>query len=350
MPPPLPDFERILVRATNWVGDAVMSLPALQQLRLRYPKAHIAVLARPWVADLYEREPFADEVILLDSARGARDWSGKWRVAQRLRAARFDAAILLQNAFEAALITWLAGIPRRIGYNRDGRGLLLTDAIAVPRPGEIPRHERYQYLELLRRAGIVNSPLADAPIEFARAAETRAVGHTAIAARGFTHPVIGLSPGAAFGTAKRWAADRFAEAAVQLARQMDASVAVFGSQDERTLCEEVRAKIESQGIAAQNFAGATSLREFIELAAGCTLYLTNDSGAMHVAYALGIPTVAVFGSTDEFGTGPAGPKSVVVRENVDCSPCQLRVCPVDHRCMKRVTVDRVVTAGLELMR
>ena len=150
-------YSKILVRATNWVGDAVMSLPALAAIRGRFPTAQIVALARPWVADIYEHQSSIDRVIRYHAARGMRDWGAKWRLAKQLREERFDCAILLQNAFEAALLARLAGIPRRIGYNRDGRGWLLTDAVAVPKRGEIPRHERFYYLELLRRAGLIDA-------------------------------------------------------------------------------------------------------------------------------------------------------------------------------------------------
>jgi heptosyltransferase-2 len=302
------------------------------------------------VADLYEREPFADRVITLDAARGAGDWLGKWRVAQSLRREHFDCAILLQNAFEAALLTWLAGIPRRIGYDRDGRGLLLTDRIAVPATGEIPKHERFYYLAMLQRAGVLREEMSDPTIRFSRARELRAAGSRRIAESGLAAPIIGVSPGAAFGSANRWDADRFASAAAGIAAELHASVAVFGSSSERPLCEQVAGMIRSQGIAVHNFAGETTLRSFIELVAACQLYLTNDSGAMHVACALEVPTVAVFGSTDETATGPSSPYATVVREKVDCSPCLLRECPIDHRCMTRVTVDRVVEAALDLAR
>jgi heptosyltransferase-2 len=332
----IPEFAKILVRATNWVGDAVMSLPALQAIRTRFPQAHIAVLARPWVADLYEREPVADRVILLTSARGAKDLSGKWRAAQSLRRERFDCAILLQNAFEAALIAWLAGIPRRIGYNRDGRGLLLTDPIRLPDAGEIPGHQRFYYLEMLRRAGIIDGDLPDTPIQLSQTAGPRG-------------RIVGVSPGAAFGGAKRWPAGRFAAAAAEIAAQLGCSVAVFGSQNERELCEEVARSVEARGLVVRNFAAETTLRAFMDLVAGCLVYLTNDSGAMHVACALGVPTVAVFGPTDDSATGPVGSWTRVVREPVDCSPCLLRECPTDHRCMERVAVSRVVEAALDLV-
>jgi len=341
-----PEFSRILVRATNWIGDAVMSLPALQALRARFPRAHIAILARPWVADLYEDEPFADRVIRFTTPRGARDLLGKLQVARTLRKERFDCAILLQNAFEAALIAWLAGIPRRIGYARDGRAPLLTDAIAVPAAGEIPRHERFYYLALLQRAALIDDPAGDAPVALSRSADLRLSGARRLAEYGLAGPVIGISPGAAFGGAKRWLPQGFAEAGARLAREMGASVAVFGAGDERSLCEQVVQEIQRRGAPVHNFAGETSLRAFVELAAGCTLYLTNDSGAMHVTCALGVPAVAVFGPTDETATGPTGSLATIVREKVDCSPCLLRECPIDHRCMARVSADRVVQAAL----
>lgn len=344
------DFARIVIRATNWVGDAVMSLPALGAIRGRFPRAHIAVVARPWVADLYEREPFTDEVIPYTALPGARDLAGKWKLARSLREGRFDCAILLQNAFEAALIAWLAGIPRRFGYDRDGRGFLLTDAARVPAPDDIPRHQRFYYLELLRRVGIIEGlPRTDA-IRLDGAAEARRAGLRRLAGLGCAGACIGVSPGAAYGSAKRWFPERFADAAVQIAGATGTAVAIFGSEAERPLCDEVLRLVAGRGIQAWNLAGRTSLRDFIELAAACRAFLTNDSGAMHIASALGVPTVAVFGATDETATGPAGPLARVIREPVDCSPCLLRECPIDHRCMDRVDAGRVARAVLDLLK
>jgi heptosyltransferase-2 len=343
-------INRLLVRATNWVGDAVMSLPALRVIRKRFPNARISVLALDWVADLYGREPFADEVIPYTARRGARDWRGKLQLAAELRARRFDAAILLQNAFEAALIAWLARIPLRIGYGRDGRRLLLTHAIAAPRKGEIPRHESYYYLELLRRAGIGEPLPAEALIRLDGAAAAAEAGRVQFAEQGFTADVVGVSPGAAYGNAKRWLPERFAAASVALARKLQGDVAVFGAHNERELCGAVAGQVRAAGIRCENLAGQTSLKQFIELAAACRVMLTNDSGAMHIASALGIPTVTVFGATDDAGTGPTGPLARIVREPVECSPCLKRECPIDHRCMTRVPAERVVDAALELLR
>ena len=335
------DFSNILVRATNWVGDAVMSLPALRAIRERFPKARISVLAKPWVADLYGRESFLDEIIL---------YSGKspWRTGHELRSRKFDCAILLQNAFEAAWIAWLGKIPTRIGYKRDGRQLLLTRAVNVPKPGEIPRHERFYYLELLRRAGLIDAlPVCEA-IRLA-GARTGCSEDASESPTGQStgHRVIGISPGAAYGTAKRWLPERFAEAAGALATARGASIALFGSKAERDLCEHIAGQIAGHRVV--NYAGHTTLAQFIDLAAGCELFLTNDSGAMHIASALGVPTVAIFGATDDTATGPTGSKARVIRQPVECSPCLLRECPIDHRCMTGVSAQRVVKEALELL-
>ena len=319
------------MRATNWIGDAVMSLPTLRAIREIFPKARISILAKPWVADVYARESAIDGVIPYAGTRR--------EIAARLRAQRFDAAILLQNAFDAALVTWMAGIPVRIGYNRDRRGLLLTHAIPVPEPGEIPRHERFYYLELLRRARLMERfPVCNA-IRLDGLDAARADGAAFLARLGIAGPVIGVSPGAAFGSAKRWPADRFAQVAREFPRAL-----LFGSKAERELCDGIAANVPG----AVNLAGQTTLREFIDLASVCRLFLTNDSGAMHLASAAGVPTVTVFGATDDTTTGPTGPLARVVREHAECSPCLLRECPIDHRCMTRVTPERVAAVAREL--
>jgi heptosyltransferase-2 len=337
-------MSKVLVRATNWLGDAVMSLPAIRTVRQVFPHAHIAVVARPWVADLYAREPAIDRVIPYTAQKGLR---AKRAFATSLRGQRFDGAILLQNAFDAALMAWLAGIPERIGYNRDARGLLLTQRIPVPEPGEIPRHERFYYLELLRRAGMIERfPRTDA-IRLGGIEAARESGAAHLAALGIAGPVMGISPGAAYGNAKRWLPERFAEVARRFL-PVSPALLIFGSPSERPLCDQVIAALRGSGIETHNLAGETTLREFIDLASACRLFLTNDSGAMHVAAALAVPTVAIFGSTDDTTTGPTGPHARVVREHAECSPCLLRECPIDHRCMTRVTVDRVATVALEL--
>lgn len=318
-----------------------MSLPALRALRQTYPRTYIAILARPWVADLYAREAVCDKVIPYLPAAGRGDWIAKLSAGRGLASEKFDTAVLLPNSFESALVAKLAGIPRIIGYNRDGRGLLLTDAIPVCKEH---RHERFYYLELLKRAGLIAEFPVDDGVRLTPAPEA---GAALLKARGIALPVIGVSPGAAYGNAKRWLPERFAESARDLSAALGAEVVLFGSASERELCGTVAGAI---GPRAHNLAGQTSLREFIDMAAACRIFLTNDSGAMHIASALGIPSVTVFGSTDDVTTGPTGSLARIVREQVDCSPCLLRECPIDHRCMTRIPASRVTETALELLR
>ncbi len=311
-----------------------MSLPALRAIRRRFPDAEISVLAKPWVSALYEGERSINRVIALEGV--TRD------LIRRLRRERFDLAVLFPNSFDSAAVVRLAGAKRIVGYARDGRSLLLTDAIAPPKAGEIARHERFYYLELLRRAGLIETIPDVLEIRLDGVDELRAKGEKLFETHQVKRPVIGVSPGAAFGSAKRWLPERFAESAWRLAAELGGSIAVFGSAAEKTLCDEVA--LAANG---RNFAGTTTLRAFIEMTAACRVFLTNDSGAMHIASALGVPSVTVFGPTDETATGPLGPLAQLVREPVSCSPCLLRECPIDHRCMTRVTSDQVVQAAHE---
>lgn len=308
-----------------------MSLPALRALRGRYPDAEITVLAKPWVAALYEGERAIRRVVPITS---------RWRTAWGLRREKFDLAVLFPNSFESAAQVYLTGARRRIGYARDGRSMLLTDAVELPEP----RHERYYYLEMLRRAGVISSLPEIDEIRLDGIAECRERGEQLFRTWGLEQPVIGISPGAAYGTAKRWLPERFAEAGGMLSKRMGGTVALFGSAGERPLCEQIAAV--SGG---ENLAGATTLREFIDMTAACSCFLTNDSGAMHIAAALGVPSVTVFGPTDETATGPCGPLARLVREPVSCAPCKLRECPIDHRCMTGVSAERVVREAEELV-
>ena len=321
-----------------------MSLPAIRAVHASYPDAKLTILARPWVAGLYARESYIARLIPYTPQSGRCDLAAKWAAAQALRREHFDCAILLQNAFEAAAVVRLAGIPRRVGYNRDGRGWLLTDAIAVPKPGEIPVHERFYYLELLRRAGLIAALPPDGPIRLAGLDQAAQSGRDQFAQRTIAGPVIGISPGAAYGNAKRWLPDRFAEAARAVADPLGASIVVFGSQAEQELCQQVA--VQSQGT---NLAGETTLAQFIDMTAACALFLTNDSGAMHVASAAGIPTVTVFGPTNDITTGPTGDRARIIRHPVECSPCLLRECPIDHRCMTGVSAARVASEANQLL-
>lgn len=325
-----------------------MSLPALAAIRRHFPAAHIAILARPWVAGLYRHEPFADEIIPYQPGKRWQGWKDRRAAAASLRAMEFDCAVLLQNAFDAALIAWLARIPRRAGYARDGRGPLLTDPIPRPPKNVLPPHESFYYLHLVRSLGWLDEMPSEPLIRLAGAAKAREAGIARFRAEGLGR-VIGLSPGAAYGNAKRWWPERFAQSSARVAQETGSAVALFGSPTERELCAHIASSLEAFGIDARNHAGQTSLEEYIERAAACLAYLTNDSGAMHIASALGVPTVAVFGATNHVTTGPTGPSARVIRRDVQCSPCMLRECPLDHRCMAAVTPEMVADAALELL-
>ena len=344
-------MKKLLVRATNWLGDAVMSLPALREIRRAHEGWRIAVLARPWIADLYAREDICDRIVVYENRGRHKGLKGKRRLARELRAEKFDRAILLQNAFDAALLAWAARIPERIGYARDGRGLLLTNGIPVADRGGAPAHQRFYYLDLVRRAGSPAAVSACGDIRLDGAEAAAAAGRERWRRRGLpVAPWIGVSPGAAYGGAKRWLPERFAAAARELAGELDAQVAVFGSPAETTAARSIASAVGKRG---HCLAGETSLAEFIELVASCRLYLANDSGPMHVAAALGVPTVAVFGATDPTATGPSASWAKVIREPVACAPCFLRECPIvepiAHPCMRGVEAARVIAAARSLL-
>jgi heptosyltransferase-2 len=332
---------KILVRATNWVGDAVMSLPALEAIRARQPQSEISILARSWVADLYRGQGFADRLLVLDDAGEKRSLIGE------LRRERFDVAVLLPNSFASAWLVWRAGIPERIGYARDGRSRLLTQAIPSPRPGETPPHESYYYLELLRRAGWLERPacieeirLRVEPAALACAEEMLShVGARSDARRALR---LALAPGAVYGSAKCWPAERYAQLADRLIAEFDADVILFGAASEREVTARIVAEMKHRAV---NLAGETRIGDLPALFASCDLFIGNDSGAMHVAAAVGLPVVAIFGSTDPGGTRPVTPHCTIVQRRVSCSPCFLRECPVDHRCMTGIEVQAVYEAA-----
>jgi lipopolysaccharide heptosyltransferase II len=335
---------KILVRATNWIGDAVMSIPALETIRRFQPGAEIVVLARPAVADLYREQGFADRFIVYDHCGEHRGLVGRERLAAELRGESFQVAVLLQNAFDAAWLAWRASIPERIGYDRDGRGWLLTRRVAVPRNGEIPAHEAYSYLELLRRAGWLEGLPAVRCIELRISEQAREAARQRLAAEGarMGAPWIAFAPGASYGPAKCWPAERYAALGDRLFGAFGAHVILFGAPQE----EEIAAQIaRAMRHAPLNLAGTTSMADLPALLGACRLFIGNDSGAMHVAGAVGLPVVGIFGPTDARGTGPVTERRTVVQQQVSCSPCFLRQCPVDHRCMTRISVEEVFAAA-----
>ncbi len=334
---------KILVRAPNWVGDAVMAIPALEAIRRTHAQDEISLLARPAVADLFLGQAFADRILQYDFRGGHRGWLGRGRLVAELRKEKFDIAVLLQNAFEAAWLAWRAGIPERIGYARDARGPLLTKAIGVPREGEIAKHESHYYLELLRRAGWIEASPEIPSIRLLVTEAARTAAESALRSAGARENAwrCAIAPGASYGAAKCWPPERFALLADRLISECGADVIFFGTTGEKEIAARIRSKMKSRAI---SLVGETSMRDLAALFGSCSVFIGNDSGAMHVAAAAGLPVIGIFGSTDPEGTAPVTEQFTLIREAVSCSPCFLRRCPVDHRCMARIAVDSVFTA------
>jgi heptosyltransferase-2 len=338
---------KILVRAPNWVGDAVMAIPALQAIRSARPEAEISILARPAVADALSGQPFADKALQYEFRGRHGGWLGRERLIAELRSEKFDTAVLLQNAFEAAWLAWRAGIPERIGYARDARGPLLTKAIRVPQEGEIPKHESYYYIELMRLAGWTEATAAIRPIRLLVNDASHVAAESLLRKAGARENAwrCAIAPGASYGAAKCWPPERFALLADRLISECGADVIFFGTPEEKEIADRIRSNMKSRAI---SLVGDTSMRDLAALFASCSAFIGNDSGAMHVAAAAGLPVIGIFGSTDPEGTAPVTERFTLIRELVSCSPCFLRRCPVDHRCLERITVDSVFAAATQL--
>lgn len=331
-------MNKILLRGPNWVGDAVLAIPAMKAVRERFPEAEITLLVRPSVAGVFTSAPFVDRVWSEPKPSGAGGW---FRLIREIRRQRFDMALLFPNSFESAAAVFLGAARKRIGYAADGRRLLLTNALKA-NAGD---HQVDYYMRIAVEAAAAPMPRPSIAIE-ATAAE-RAQARKVLASAGIApaRRFLVLSPGAAYGSAKRWGSDRFAEAARVLAAEFELDVAIVGSEMERSIAEEIRARLPKRAAVLN---GKTSLETLIGVLAESSLVLTNDSGPMHIAAALGVPTVAIFGATDDTVTGPCSPAARVVKEPVDCSPCMLRECPIDHRCMTRVSAEAVCRAAREV--
>lgn len=344
------DVARIVVRLTNWVGDAVMNTPLLGALRSTFRHAEITAVGRAHVAALMAPHPDVDRVVTIDD----RKTRGYAQAVATLRGLRADVGFALPNSLNAATLLWLGGARCRVGYARDARRWLLTHPVAL-RPRDLAVHEVRYYLRLLSpwiEAGLAPAPDATPPLSLAVGDDERATMRVWLAQRGIDPAarVIGVNPAALYGTAKRWPAERYAAAAAQLAAHLNARVVVTGLKTEREVAQSVCDAAAGLGDASfVNGAGEMSLRGLMAFLAHAQLFLTNDSGAMHIAAALGTPTVAVFGSTDWLTTAPVSPRAVIVREATECAPCLLRDCPIDHRCMTRVGVDRVVAEASALL-
>lgn len=341
---------KILVRSTNWIGDAVMTTPAVRTIRENSPESEITMLVHPWVADVFRYSPRVDRIFLYEKKGNHKGLKGMLRLAGELREQQFDCAILLQNAFEAAFITRIAGIPVRGGYTTDGRGLLLSHGVQKA-PDLIRKHEIHYYQRIMRGLGLktaANELELFIPGVHVAAARQR-LGER-IGEKVGVVPLIGLNPGAAFGPAKRWPTERYAELADRLSAETGAWILLFGSAADQPTATEILSRAASRERII-DLTGHTSLVEAMALIGECDMFVTNDSGLMHVAAALHTPQVAIFGSTDHIRTGPYSEQAVVIRKELPCSPCKKPRCPEKHfRCMRLITTAEVFAAAMRLLK
>jgi len=375
-----PHPRRVLIRGTNWLGDAVMTTPALLRLREKFPEAHIALLASEKLGDLWTNHPAVNETIPFAPDENV------FSVARKLRAGKFDLALVLPNSPRSAIEVWLAGIPQRVGYARPWRNWFLTDAVparveAVKMQkrsvSEIRRlvaadvsrrvtsngrvltnanaHQIHEYLHLAAALGANPEPLP--PQLFVTPGEIEAVNKKFGLSK-IERPLLGLNPGAEYGPAKRWPVEKFIAAAREIQKRTNCIWLIFGgkadaaSQRAADILSTGQNFRQDAGSTFLNLAGKTSLRELMTLLKLCRVLLTNDSGPMHVAAALGTPVVVPFGSTSPELTGPGLPGDIrhrLLKSDAPCSPCFLRECPIDFRCLNGISVERVVEAVLSLV-
>jgi heptosyltransferase-2 len=346
--PHVASIERILIRGTNWVGDSIMTIPALRQMRRLFPAAHLTLLVRRALAGLFREADFVDEVLAMELG-SVRDY---WRAASVLRSRRYDLAVLLPNAFSAALLARAAGIPIRAGYPTDGRGWLLTHRLSFP-PDRRRQHQVYAYLHLVAEVerqllGTTRVSFAD-PIPRVTVSEERKREALAfLAERGVDvgRKIVVMNPGAVNSRAKQWLPERFAAVGDAVLERGDTAVVLIGTRAERAVSEAVRRHMRRAPVVVT---GETSLDLMVAILRCAHLVISNDTGAAHVAPAVGTPVIVLFGPTEEVATRPFSDRAVVIRRPVACAPCMRRECPIDHRCMRAITVEDVLRPAWQLL-
>lgn len=361
-------MKRFLVRGTNWLGDAVMTTPALMRLREKFPGAHIALLTPEKLEQLWLRHPAVNEVISFSPGQGV------FSVAKKLKDGEFDTALVLPNSPRSAMEVFLAGIPARIGYARPWRNFFLTQTVA-PRSDAVKMRKRTvsqikalvgaqskcgtrtapfsqsanQAHEYLRLAAATGARAEALPATLAVGPEEVEAARQKFGLASVSNPVFGLNSGAEYGPAKRWPIDRFIAVAKDIRKQTNCAWILFGGHNDAEQANQIQSALTG-GADIVNVAGKTTLRELMSLLKLCRVFLTNDTGPMHVAAALGVPVVAIFGSTSPELTAPlvaTGAPLQILASDAACSPCFLRTCPIDFRCMNGIGNDMVSEAVLK---
>ena len=325
-----------------------MIIPALRALRRLLPEAEITLAVRPWARDLFNEQSFIDNVLVYDRRNA-------WSVVRQIREWRkrqFDLAVLFQNAFEAAVIPFFAGVPRRIGYATESRQALLTDPIPVPE-WRATEHEVFYYLYLiaaLEQSLFGTNTVTDHPPDtsLVLSENRRAKAREQLVANGVrdNNAVVAVCPGSINSRAKRWPAERFAalsDAFIDEGKQ----VLLIGSKEEHDVSVEVTTRMRNKAVV---LTGKTTLEELTAILSICDLVVTNDTGPAHIAAALGRSTLVIFGPTNPLTTRPFSPQAEILRHPPDCAPCMLRDCPIDHRCMTAISVDEVLERSLSLLK
>lgn len=342
------DVQRIVVRGTNWVGDAVMTIPAIRELRSLFPEAHITLATRPWAKELFAEADFLDDILVYDR-RGLGSVPalvGEWR------ARRFDLAVLFQNAFEAALIPALARVPYRIGYATERRGFLLTHPLSLP-DWRSSKHEVFYYLNIVAAIDRIVAGNQRTHDEYQPDAGLRITNQRRAAAEGLlashgvegNRPLVALCPGSINSRAKRWPTERFA-ALADLLIDAQAEVLLIGSTEELEVSREVAQQMRHRPIM---LTGNTTLSQAVEVLDAVDLLITNDTGPAHIAAALGRPTLVIFGPTNPLTTKPFSSSAEIVWHPPECAPCMLRDCPIDHRCMTAISPGEVFSRAQVLL-
>jgi len=339
--------KKILIRQTNWIGDAVMTMPAMDLLHEAFPGEEIWMAARPWVAPLFEALPWIRGIIQLEKGSGMARVPALLSHAGRIRQQGFRLGLLFPNSFESALLFLLAGIPERAGYATDFRGVLLNRKIPVP-PDKRMRHEVFFYLNLVSR--LTGLPVPKEPeIRLQVPGAGKAGADRLLSECGLkgAAPLIGFNPGAAYGPAKCWPKGRW----VELGRMFLSSLAkcrivILGTKREEAAFGQMASQI---GRGAVSLAGRTGLAEAMGVIERLDLLVTNDSGLMHIGAGLATPLVAIFGSTNPVTTGPWSKRALVVRHELECSPCLRRTCPGEFECMRSISADEVMDAAMSLL-
>ena len=343
-------IDRIVVRGTNWIGDAAMSVPALRELSRIFPDAEIVLHMKSSVQGLFQDADFIDRVLPFDKSKSKIKHT--LDQADQLGVEDFDLAILFPNSFESALTTKLAKIPRRIGYNKDLRGLLLTDPVAVPE-WKHKRHEVFYYLNLVAEAerrylktSTVLQSVPDATLLVSEQRQNEARKMLETEGVDLSRKIVAIGAGSTNSRAKRWDTRNFAELNDRLQRELNAQVVLVGADSEKDVSSELIAAAKSKPI---DLTGKTNVAEAAALLSVLDLLASNDMGLAHVAPAVGTKTAVIFGPTNPITTRPFSEHAVVIRHEVECSPCMLRDCPIDHRCMTRVSVDSVFEVCREML-